>query len=242
MPPDLYRNMPEGGYSPFDVEPLPPRPPSRYTPRNQRVFDETGKTPELPEDQKIIAPDDVLLRNAPLFPSVGSRVIQDDRIITKDGLRFIPLPLAAWLAHASETTLSSWIEKRNKFGSRSIKTYTSPTQTLYVSEESLQRIAQRFVKWPSNEPAGPVSIGETDNQNGFIGVADAARILGVSGRTMWLWASQSKAPTDKPLDVIKCTTSDYYYIREKDLERLKALVPRSGLRRGPRPQSLLQPK
>ncbi|MFZ0230683.1 MAG: hypothetical protein WAL41_27920 [Mycobacterium sp.] len=239
MPPDLYPSIREGGY-PFDTERIPARPPATYTPRD-RISHEPIETPRTPPVQEIVAPDSVLLPTAPLFPSAGSRVIQDDRMITKEGVRYIPRPLAAWLAHASETTLSSWIEKGAKFGGRSIKTYTSQTQTLYVSEESLHRMAQRFVKWPSNKPAGPVSIGETDHNNGFIGTADAARIIGVSTRTMWLWASQSKAPTDKPLDVIKCTTSEHFYIREKDVLQLKEVVPRSGLRRGRRPYHSMQP-
>jgi hypothetical protein len=239
MPPDLYPTIREGGY-PFDTERQPPRPPATYTPRDH-ISPEPIETPRTPTTQEIVAPDSVLLPTAPLFPSAGSRVIQDDRIITKEGIRYIPLPLAAWLANASEPTLSHWIEKGTKFRGRSIKTYTSQTQTLYVSEESLHRMTQRFVKWPSNEPAGPVSIGETDHNNGFIGTADAARIIGVSSRTMWLWASQDKAPTDKPLDVIKCTTSDHFYIREKDVLQLKALVPRSGLRRGRRIQPSMQP-
>jgi hypothetical protein len=58
---------------------------------------------------------------------------------------------------------------------------------------------------------------------------------------MWLWASHpGKAPTGKVLDVIKCTASDYFYIREKDAHDLKKLIPRSGLHRGRRPQTVLQ--
>lgn len=166
-------------------------------------------------------------------------MLQDNSIITKDGVRLIPLPLAAWQAHATEPTIRTWIEKRVKFGGRALKTYISPTtKGLYVTEDSVQRMAERFVKWPSGEPAGPIVLGEADNQRGFLGMPDAARIVGVSPRTMWLWCSQPEKapPTDKPLDVIKCTTSDYFYLRERDAHHLKSLVPRSGLKRGPRPQ------
>ena len=53
------------------------------------------------------------------------------------------------------------------------------------------------------------------------------RILGVSKRTMWLWATQGKAPTARPLNVIKCPISEHLYIHEEDVQRLRALVTRS---------------
>jgi hypothetical protein len=75
-----------------------------------------------------------------------------------------------------------------------------------------------------------------NDQNGYIGIAKGARAIGVDHHTMWLWTTQGKAPTDKPLDVIKCTASDQFYIRQSDLAELKKHIPRSGLRRGRRPQ------
>jgi len=188
-----------------------------------------------------LAPPDISALNIRRLAAVGSTMIEDKRIITKGDVRYLPLPLAAWIAHASESALRNWIDTRARFAGRVIQTHVSQTNALYVSEESVKRVAERFVKWPSKEPAGPIAIGETDDRSGFLGMSDAAGIVGVSSRTMWLWASQGKAPTDKPLDVIKCTTSDYFYIRERDAYELKALVPRSGLQRGRRPQLAPQP-
>jgi hypothetical protein len=172
----------------------------------------------------------------------GWKMLADDRIITRAGIRYFPLPLAAWLARASEPTVRAWIDKHVKFGGRPLKTLTSPaTKGLYLSQDSVERMANRFVKWPSLQPAGAVTLGETDDQTGYLAMSDASRIIGVSPRTMWLWASQGKAPSDNTLDVIKCTTSENFYVREKDVYGLKAVVPRSGLQRGRRPQLAPEP-
>ena len=165
------------------------------------------------------------------------RMVEDDRIITKQGGRYFPISLAADFAQAPRTTLLNWIKAKVKFQGRPLQIYNSPTaRKAYLTEESVQRVANRFIKWPSKKSAGPVTIGETDDQSGYLGLPDAARTIGVDPHTMWLWATHGKAPTDKPLDVIKCTAPDQFYIREKDVSALKAFVPRSGLRRGRRPQ------
>lgn len=165
---------------------------------------------------------------------------QTDKVFVQDGVRYRPLPLAAHLAQAPRQTLLNWIKNKTEFAGRPLQSYyLAPVDRYFVSEESIQRMADRFVKWPSQEPAGPVTIGQTKDQGGFLAMSDAARIIGVSPRTMWLWASQGKAPTDKPLDIIKCTTSDHFYIREQDAYTLKKLIPRSGLQRGRRPQASL---
>ncbi len=178
----------------------------------------------------------------PQKSSYGGKMVEDDRIITKKGVRYFPLSLAAQVAQAPRQTLLNWIKNKTKFEGRPLQSYNSPTaKKFYVSEESVQRMAKRFVKWPSNKPAGRVTIGETDDQTGFLGLPDAARILGVSPRTMWLWASQGKAPTHEPPDIIKCTTSDHFYIRESDVSALRTLVPRSGLPRGRRTQLAPRP-
>lgn len=179
--------------------------------------------------------------NIPAHVNIGAVLVPEKSIITRGGVRYLPLPLAAWNAQASESSLRNWIDNRVKFAGRIIKTHLSITKGVYVSEESVQRMSERFIKWPSREPAGQVTLGETDDQSGFLGTSDAARIVGVSSRTMWLWASQGKAPTAKCLDVIKCTTSDYFYIREKDVFELRAGVPRSGLQRGRRPFPVAKP-
>ncbi len=156
------------------------------------------------------------------------------KAITKAGKRYFPLSLAAPLAQAPETTLRDWITKKTKFAGRTIQTHTSPTAGIYISEESVNRMANRFIKWPSQEPAGRVTIGETDDQSGYIGLTDAARMIGVERHTIWRWATKGTSPTENTLDIIKCPASEQFYISEKDVESLKSVVPRSGLRRGPR--------
>lgn len=167
----------------------------------------------------------------------GETMLEDDRIITKEGVRYLPLSLASQEAQAPRQTLLNWIKAKVKFQGRPLQIYKSPTaRKSFLSEESVQRVANRFIKWPSQGPAGPVTLGEKRDQSGYIGISKAARAISVDHHTMWLWTTQGKAPTDRPLDVIKCTASDQFYIRQKDVSDLKKLVPRSGLRRGPRPQ------
>ncbi len=164
-------------------------------------------------------------------------VEQDDKVLIKDGVRYRPLPLAAQLAQAPRQTVLNWIKNKTEFSGRPLQSYyLAPVDRYFVSEESIQRIANRFVKWPSQKPAGRVTLGETKDKSGFLTMSDAARIIGISPRTMWLWASQDKAPTSRPLDVVKCTTSDHFYILEKNVHELKKLVPKSGLQRGRRSQ------
>lgn len=162
---------------------------------------------------------------------------EDDRIITKQGSRYFPLSLAAERAQVPRTTLLNWLKAKVNFQGRPLQIYKSPTvHKSFLPEESVQRVAERFVKWPSQEPVGAVTIGETKDQSGYIGIAKAARVLGVDHHTMWLWTAHLTAPTDKPLDVIKCTASEQFYIRENAIAQLRKLIPKSGLRPGRRPQ------
>lgn len=188
-----------------------------------------------------------LLESSPIRATVasgsvgGSELVQDKRIITRDGVRFVPLSLAAREAQTSESAIRKWIANRVKFDGRLIETHKSITQDLYVSEDFVKKMANRFVKWPSKKPARNVTLGETDDQSGYLSLPDAARILHIGHHTIWLWVTQDKAPTGNPLDVIKCTISDYFYLREKSIADLKTNIPRSGLRRGPRSRQVAQP-
>jgi len=168
----------------------------------------------------------------------GSKLgrILAQRSFIKGGIPYFPLSFAAPLAQVPETTLRDWIKKKTKIGGRAIHTHTSPANGIYISEESVTRIANRFIKWPSQEPAGAVTIGETDDQTGYIGLTDAAQTLRIERHTLWRWATKGTAPTEKPLHIIKCPASEQFYISEKDVTHLADLVPRSGLQRGPRPQ------
>jgi hypothetical protein len=174
--------------------------------------------------------------------SQGRSMFEDDRILTKQGSRYIPVVLAAELAQVPRTTLLNWIKAKVKFQGRTLQIYKSETaKKSYLTEESVQRLANRFVKWPSNKPAGSVTIGKTDDQSGYIPISSAARTLGVDHHTMWYWTAQSKAPTAAPLDVIKCSGSEQLYIHEKAVSELRKFVPRSGLRRGRRTGQAAQP-
>jgi HSP20 family molecular chaperone IbpA len=209
----LGARIPEPAGVPFSIDIV--RPTSATIPRPEHQFTDETKMVE----------DDYALQ-------LGRILAQ--KAITKAGTRYFPLSLAAPLAQAPETTLRDWITKKTKFAGRAIHTHTSPTAGIYISEESVNRMACRFIKWPSQQPAGRVTIGETDDQSGYIGLTDAARMVGVERHTIWRWATKGTSPTERTLDVIKCPASEQFYISEKDVESLKSVVPRSGLRRGPR--------
>jgi hypothetical protein len=164
------------------------------------------------------------------------------KMVVRGGIRYFPLSFAAPLTQAPETTIRDWITKDKKFNGKPIKTYVSPSNGLYVSEDSVSRMTQRFIKWQKGKSAGPagtVNVGETDDHSGYISLPDAARTIGVGHNTLWRWATtpEGRPPGGTPLVVIKCPASDQFYIRESDVLALKNVIPRSGLSRGPRPQT-----
>lgn len=174
--------------------------------------------------------------------SYGTEMVEDDRIITRGGNRYLPVSLAADLAQVPRTTLLNWMKAKVKFQGRPLQTYYSQTaRRTFLKEESVERVRYRFVKWPSKQPVGQVIIGETGQQTGYIGITKAARAVGVDHHTIWLWITRGNAPTEKPLDVIRCSASDQFYIHEKDVSELKKLIPRSGLQKGRRPRQSLRP-
>jgi HSP20 family molecular chaperone IbpA len=201
-----------------------------------------------------IETDRILLRAALEEPSVlshirrpgqfnrAAKMLEDDRIISREGKRYFPISLAADFAQVPRTTLLDWINAKVEFQGRSLTTYDSPTaRKRYLTEESVDRLTRRFIKWPSKKPAGQVVIGETDDETGYIGIAKAARAIPVDHHTIWLWIKKGSTPIERPLDVIKCSASDQLYIREKDVAEIKRVIPRPGLRRGRRPRQLARP-
>lgn len=176
-------------------------------------------------------------------PKTHERPMLDKaKSFTHDGVRYFPLSVAAPVAQAPVSTLRDWIKKKTKIDGRPLQTYYFAPADLYmISAESINRAANRFIKWPSEEPTGPVTLGETRDQSGYIGLTDAARELGIGHHTIWRWTTKGTAPTDEPLDVIKDPASDQLYIRQRDISALKKLIPRGGLRAGRRPQPGLQP-
>jgi hypothetical protein len=155
---------------------------------------------------------------------------------TIDGTIYFSLESAAREAQTTKKNLRDWIKSKLSFGGHTIQTRKLPFagKRLYVTEESVRRMAERFTKWPSNEPAGRVALGKSRDHMGFISTPEAAQILNVSPRTMWLWAKEGNAPTDQTLEVVRCTTSDHFYVLEKDVRQLKKILPRAGLQRGRR--------
>jgi hypothetical protein len=116
-----------------------------------------------------------------------------------------------------------WIKNAVAFNGAPLRCYVSPlTGELYMSEPSVEQLEKRFIKWPSKEPAGPVTIGETRDASGYLVLSDAAKLIGVSSLTLWGWASKDKAPTNirEPLDLVKCSLSDQFYLREKQAREL----------------------
>lgn len=163
----------------------------------------------------------------------GEAMIVDQKVRTIKGTEYIPVTLAAWLAQTSEGTLRRWIGNGETFGGHVLHTYISPLKELYLSDRSVRRVAQRFIKWPSKKPASQVTLGELDDQSGYIGIPDAANMLGISRITLLLWAQKGETPWGKDIDVVKCPISEHLYLRQTDIEGLKDQI-KTGLRRGPK--------
>jgi hypothetical protein len=147
-----------------------------------------------------------------------SMFYKDARNIVADGVRYMPIQLAACVAQTSDATLRRWIEKAVSFDGKAIASHVSEvTRQLYVSEESVKRLENRFLKWPAKKPAGAVTIGETADKTGYIPVPDVARLVGVSTVSVWGWANKGEVTTShQHLDVIRCPISDQLYLRERD--------------------------
>lgn len=172
----------------------------------------------------------------------GTGVMLEDGSFVQNGVRYFPLSAAAPRVQAPPSTILHWIQKGTKFEGRPLDSYHfAPANRYYLSEESIGRAANRFIQWPSQKPVGPVTVGNTDNESGYIRLQEAAQTIRVDHHTMWRWATRGTAPTDQPLDVIKCPATDQFYIREADVSKLKKLVPRSGLRAGRRQGANPQP-
>lgn len=168
--------------------------------------------------------------------------MQQESFLVQNGVQYMPLSDAARLAGVQRETLLSWMKNEVKFDGEPIDAvYFKPTGNHFVSMKSVERIANRFIRWPSKEPAGIVIIGETDDQTGYLPTSDAARIIRMADPTLRAWVRLNKTPLDKPLNVIKCTTSGYFYIHHKDVLRLAKHVKEHGVPRGPRRQKSIEP-
>lgn len=196
---------------------------------------------EAPLEAPVFLPASYAIEHPEPTNNERLQMLDKRKSFTHEGVRYFPLSAAAPVIQAPRSTLVHWINKQTKFDGRPLQIYYfAPANRYFISEESIVRAANRFIKWPSQEPAGKVTLGEQRDQSGFIGFTEAARILGVDHHTIWRWLIKGTAPTDEPLDVVKCPAADQYYIRQKDVKALKKFVPRAGLRSGRRPQPTLQ--
>lgn len=203
-----------------------PSVPSNWEPA--RRYSPTKPKDDDPHETTVIerpeTPDALPLQKPPESVYISSlEMVKDRRIITVEGVRQFPIPLAVWIAQTTDATLRRWIRKAVSFNGEPLQCYVSPlTGELYMSEKSVGQLENRFIKWPSKEPAGPVTIGETRDASGYLVLSDAAKLIGVGSMTLWGWASKDKAPTNirEPLDLVKCTLSDQFYLREKQAREL----------------------
>jgi hypothetical protein len=158
-------------------------------------------------------------------------VFPDKRVITIDGVSYLPLALAAWIGQTTPTTLRRWIGHNAVLHGRRLDIYRSLDDEIYLSAQSVTRLANRFVKWPSKAPAPHVTIGLCDDRMGFLGLQETADYVGVLKQTLWQWANNGETPWKNLFDVIKCQVSDHLYIRQRDADMLRAVVTRSFKRR-----------
>ena len=127
------------------------------------------KALEKRENQEALAPTHVSGNNRHLQePNYGDEMARKNKSLVKEGVRYFPLSAAAPLAQTHRTNLLNWIKTKAQFSGRPLQSYYfAPANRFFISEESIQRVATRFIKWPSGQPAGSVTIGETDDQSGF---------------------------------------------------------------------------
>src|SRR5262249_16261867 len=75
-----------------------------------------------------------------------------DGVPYKGGVPYRPVTEAAERAHVPVQTLRDWIKKEDtKFAGQPLQTYYF-LGSYFVSEKSIESMANRFVKWPSLEP------------------------------------------------------------------------------------------
>lgn len=178
------------------------------------------------EHSEAAAPKEVALQiqsvHTPELIEDGTELVaKDKRIITVNGESYVPVMLAAWQGQTSLSTIRRWVENRVVIAGNPMRTYVSPGKELYLAAESVDRIAKRFVRWPSNTPAGRQIIGLCDDRMGFLPLQEAADLLGTSKQTLWNWANKGKTVSGGSLEVIKCPISDQLYVRHRDIQPLQ---------------------
>ncbi|MBL8227340.1 MAG: hypothetical protein JNL98_02640 [Bryobacterales bacterium] len=174
-----------------------------------------------------------LLEALSLYSSaLAVSTLKAKRIITVEGHRFYPVTLAAECAQVTEARMKLWVQRAVAFDGAKIKSYESPiTRDLYIEEDSVNRLAKRFVKVPNGEHAADVVIGATDDQSGYIHVSEAARLVGIKQPAFWKWASRGEVPSlQKSLSIVKCPISDHMYVLEREVHELASIRKTVGLK------------
>ncbi len=171
------------------------------------------------------------------------RMLDHNKSFVQDGVRYFPLSAAAPIVQAPAPTILHWIKNGTKFDGEPLQSYYfAPANQYFIGEQAIVKAAHRFIKWPSQEPARAVILGEVKDKSGYIRLPKMAQILGVDHHTIWRWATKGTAPLDRPLDVIKDPASDQYHIRQTEAAVLKKHVPRAGLHAGRRSRPAMQPQ
>lgn len=163
--------------------------------------------------------------------------MEQDSFLIRNGIPYMPLPQAVRYTGVSRDTLLNWLKNKVLFDGEPIDAiYFKPTGNHFISKPSVERIGKRFVKWPSEEPAGNVTLGPAEQGTGYVPVSEAASIAGIPQETLRKWVRLGNAPLETPLVVVKDTASGHFYIRQESVRQLAKHVQKFGVLRGRRPQ------
>jgi hypothetical protein len=189
-------------------------------------------------EERIALPEKLLYAAKSVSHDVGNMqgglnaLAVKDKGFTKGGRYYMPLSEAAPLALANRTTLFMWVSRRVKVGGKPLDVLDFPQfhQRYYISEESVRRLEQRFLRWPSRKPAGAVDVGSGPNGSGYTSLPRAAKVLNIPVRKLHRWGAGGNTPLNRPLDIIQCSISSNLYIRESEIAELKMAPsrPRQG--------------
>ncbi len=164
--------------------------------------------------------------------------VEQDSFLIRNGKPYMPLPDAVRHTGVQRETLLNWMKNLVEFDGEPIDAiYFKPTGNHFISKASVERIAKRFIRWPSNEPASNIRLGQTEQNTGYLSTSDAARMIGIPDITLRKWVRQGGAPLNKPLDVVKDTASGYFYIQQESVLQLAKHIKEFGLARGRRAQN-----
>lgn len=169
--------------------------------------------------------------------------MEKESFLIHNGIPYMPLPEAARYAGVQRETLLTWMKNKVEFGGEPLETlYFKPTGNHFISKASVERLANRFVKWPSGTPANGITLAPTQERTGYLAISDAATVIGVADVTLRKWVRESSGPLEKPLDAVRCTASGYFYVQHQDAIRLAEHIKDVGFQRRRRASPLPAPQ